>query len=335
MGSQASTPVVTAPHAAPGRQRPPLLIVGIFLFLGSELMFFASLFGTYFTLRAEAIVWPPPDIELVPLWRPTIFTAVLVASSLTMQTADRRIKQGNVASMKRWIWLTIVMGVVFLCGQFWDYLTANFGIETNAYGSAFYTLTGFHAMHVVAGLLVMLVGPRPRGHRRVRREGARRRRGGDVLLALRGRRVDRPVRRSLPPQMSGEPDPGTGRRRRVAAFLILFAVFMIPASLAILGGGAAGAGTPPVALSVARSDLEAAGQLLYEEHCSSCHGADATGHRAGAGHRRARPGVVRLHDVHGPHAAGAAGRPGRAQGADAEPGRDRGHHGVPRGPRAR
>jgi quinol---cytochrome-c reductase cytochrome c subunit len=77
--------------------------------------------------------------------------------------------------------------------------------------------------------------------------------------------------------MSGEPDPGTGRRRRVAAFLILFAVFMIPASLAILGGGAAGAGTPPVALSVARSDLEAAGQLLYEEHCSSCHGADATG----------------------------------------------------------
>jgi cytochrome c oxidase subunit III len=59
--------------------------------------------------------------------------------------------------MKRWIWLTAVMGIVFLCGQFWDYFTANFGIETNAYGSAFYTLTGFHAMHVVAGLLVMLV----------------------------------------------------------------------------------------------------------------------------------------------------------------------------------
>ena len=77
--------------------------------------------------------------------------------------------------------------------------------------------------------------------------------------------------------MNGELDPGTGRRRRVAAFLILFAAFMIPATLAILGGGAAGAGTPPVALSVARSDLEAEGQLLYEEHCSSCHGADATG----------------------------------------------------------
>ena len=68
-----------------------------------------------------------------------------------MQTADRRIKQGNVASMKRWIWLTFVMGMVFLCGQFWDYFTANFGIETNAYGSAFYTMTGFHALHVSPG----------------------------------------------------------------------------------------------------------------------------------------------------------------------------------------
>src|SRR5262245_5909824 len=143
MGSQASTPVMTAPHAAPGR-RPPLLVVGIFLFLGSELMFFGSLFGTYFTLRAQAAVWPPLDIGLAPLWRPALFTAVLVASSFTMQTADRRIKQGNAAAMKRWIWLTILLGVIFLCGQFWDYLTANFGIETNAYGSAFYTLTGFH-----------------------------------------------------------------------------------------------------------------------------------------------------------------------------------------------
>ena len=74
-----------------------------------------------------------------------------------MQTAERRIKRGDAASMKRWIWLTFAMGVVFLTGQFWDYLTSSFGIETNAYGSAFYTLTGFHAMHVVGGLLTMLV----------------------------------------------------------------------------------------------------------------------------------------------------------------------------------
>jgi cytochrome c oxidase subunit III len=157
MSPEATRRATTAPDLGilPPK-RPPLIVVGIFIFLGSELMFFASLFGMYFTLRAQAAVWPPADIDL-GLLRPTIFTAVLVASSFTMQTADRRIKRGDVAGMKRWIWLTFALGVVFLCGQFWDYFHANFGISTNAYGSAFVTMTGFHAIHVIAGLLVMLV----------------------------------------------------------------------------------------------------------------------------------------------------------------------------------
>ena len=131
-------------------------MVGIVIFLGSELMFFAALFGMYFTLRAQAPSWPPPGTDL-PLALPTVFTTVLVASSFTMQTAVRRIKQGNVASMRRWILLTFLMGWVFLVGQYHDYLRANFQIGTNAYGSAFYTMTGFHAIHVLAGLVAMLV----------------------------------------------------------------------------------------------------------------------------------------------------------------------------------
>jgi len=154
---EATSPATTAPgvRVIP-LKRPPLIVVGIFIFLGSELMFFASLFGMYFTLRAQAAVWPPPDIDL-DLLRPTIFTIVLVLSSFTMQTADRRIKKGDARGMKRWIWITFVLGLVFICGQFWDYFHANFDIATNAYGSAFVTMTGFHAMHVIAGLLVMLV----------------------------------------------------------------------------------------------------------------------------------------------------------------------------------
>src|SRR3989442_3361650 len=149
MSSQAAIPVGgTRRGGGFGLRRPPLLVVGIFIFLGSELMFFAALFGTYFTLRAQASVWPPAGIESLPLLRPTIFTAVLLASSFTMQTAERRIKRGAAASMKRWIWLTFAIGVVVLTGQFWDYLTATFRIETNAYGSAFYTLTAIHDMHV-------------------------------------------------------------------------------------------------------------------------------------------------------------------------------------------
>jgi cytochrome c oxidase subunit 3 len=148
---------ITAPLQAPGRQeqRLPLLVVGIVLFLGSELMFFASLFGMYFTLRARNPGFVPPDIK-VDVTR-AVFTSILVASSGSMQMAVHRIKQGNVASMRRWIWLTLVMGAVFLGGQGHEWATLPFKISTDAYGSAFYATTGFHGLHVFAGLLIMLV----------------------------------------------------------------------------------------------------------------------------------------------------------------------------------
>lgn len=135
------------------------LTVGIMIFLGSELMFFASLFGMYFTLRANNAAWPPPGVDL-PLLRPAVFTAVLVASSGTMQMAVRAIKRGSLSSFRRWVVLTLVMGLVFLFGQGWDYVElgrAGVTIASNAWGSAFYTMTGFHALHVTAGLLCMLV----------------------------------------------------------------------------------------------------------------------------------------------------------------------------------
>jgi len=149
---------LAAPIQAPARreQRLPLLVVGIVLFLGSELMFFASLFGMYFTLRARSAgLFPPPDIK-VDSTR-LLFTSILVASSGTMQMAVHRIRQGNVASMQRWIWLTLMMGAVFLGGQAHEWLSLPFQISTDAYGSAFYTMTGFHGLHVFAGLMVMLV----------------------------------------------------------------------------------------------------------------------------------------------------------------------------------
>lgn len=77
-------------------------------------------------------------------------------------------------------------------------------------------------------------------------------------------------------------------RRRVSGFLILFAVFLVPGVLAVLGGGGpAAAEAPPVSLAQVETDLVTQGQLLYEERCSSCHGADATGTGQG-------PGIVGL-----------------------------------------
>jgi cytochrome c oxidase subunit 3 len=135
--------------------RVPLLVVGIVLFLGSELMFFSSLFGAYFTLRAQDIAWAPPEIKVDPIR--LLSTAILVASSGTMQMAAHRIKQGRVASMKRWIWLSALMGATFLGFQAHEWTSVHFAISTNAYGSTFFAMTGFHGLHVFAGLVIMLV----------------------------------------------------------------------------------------------------------------------------------------------------------------------------------
>ena len=145
----------TADPRTPIRERLPLLVVGIVLFIGSELMFFGSLFGAYFTLRAQSSPWAPPEIAVDP--SRLLFTSILLASSFTMQIGVGRVKHGNVASMRRWIWLTFVMGVVFLAGQAHEWATVTFQISTNAYGSAFFAMTGFHGLHVFAGLLIMLV----------------------------------------------------------------------------------------------------------------------------------------------------------------------------------
>jgi cytochrome c oxidase subunit III len=126
------------------------------LFLGSELMFFAALFAAYFTMRARAATWPPRGTEL-DLWVPTFFTVLLVLSSGTMQLAVARIREGDRPGTRRWLWATIGLGALFLFGQYLDYRGRNFGIASNAYGSAFYTMTGFHALHVLAGLLLLLV----------------------------------------------------------------------------------------------------------------------------------------------------------------------------------
>jgi cytochrome c oxidase subunit III len=135
---------------------PPLLAVGMVLFLGSELMFFAALFAMYFTLKGQASRWPPAGAN-VDLLEPAVFTAILVASSFTMQRGVRRIRAGDRTGMRRWTWITIVLGVIFLAGQVHGYAKATFTISSNAYGSAFYAMTGLHALHVFAGLLILLV----------------------------------------------------------------------------------------------------------------------------------------------------------------------------------
>ena len=137
--------------------RPNMVSVGTIVWLSSELMFFAGLFAIYFTARARALEgWPPEPTELnVPY--ATVFTLILVASSVTCQYGVFAAEIGNVYGLRRWFTITFVMGLVFVLGQAFEYRTliVDHGttLSSSTYGSAFYLTTGFHALHVIGGLV--------------------------------------------------------------------------------------------------------------------------------------------------------------------------------------
>jgi cytochrome c oxidase subunit 3 len=136
-------------------RRPSAVGVGTVVWLASELMFFAGLFAAYFTLRSENDPWPPEGIEL-PVLRPAIFTLVLVVSSFTMHGAVVAARRHDRTAALRWLALTGLLGAVFLVNQGLEYAAEDFRISTNAYGSIFYLMTGFHGLHVLGGLAFMV-----------------------------------------------------------------------------------------------------------------------------------------------------------------------------------
>jgi cytochrome c oxidase subunit 3 len=133
-----------------------MLAVGTVVWLASELMFFGGLFAAYFTLKAEARVWPPPGVELETLLS-AIFTVFLIASSGTMVFAVRSLERGDRGATVRWLLVTFGLGGLFLANQIREFYSLDFKVSSNSYGSIYYLMTGFHALHVAAGLLLMVI----------------------------------------------------------------------------------------------------------------------------------------------------------------------------------
>jgi len=137
------------------RQRgPSALSVGVIVWLASELMFFAGLFAAYFTLRSSARTWPPRGVELAT-GRTAVATLVLLASSWTMHLAVKAAERDDRRAAVRNLLLTMGLAVLFLGNLAWEYAEASFRIDTHAYGSIFFLMTGFHGLHVIGGILFM------------------------------------------------------------------------------------------------------------------------------------------------------------------------------------
>jgi cytochrome c oxidase subunit 3 len=145
-------------HAGRGISNP---ILGMILFITSEVMFFSGLFAAYFATRAaNANDWPPQVFAgiLDPLGVIMIATIILIASSFTCQFAVWSIRKGDRRGFVRNISITFVLGVIFLLMQVYDY-SILFGegmtLASGPFGTTYYTLTGFHGAHVFGGVLML------------------------------------------------------------------------------------------------------------------------------------------------------------------------------------
>ena len=159
-------------------------------FIFSEVMFFAAFFGALWYIRTvttpwlgdldhRLLLWPnfvptwpnlgpagvvPAFQTMSPFWLPTINTALLLSSGVTLTISHHALRENHRGKSEFWLFLTIVLGVTFVVCQAFEYYHAyhelNLKFSSGAYGSLFFMLTGFHGFHVIMGatmLTVMLI----------------------------------------------------------------------------------------------------------------------------------------------------------------------------------
>jgi len=132
--------------------------LAMWLFLGSECLLFGGLISTYMLYRGRSEGGPGPNqIFDIPLTSVSSF--VLLMSSLTMVLAVSAAQNRDMAKSKMWMSVTALLGATFVGGQvfeFTEFYRQGLGYTTSLFGSSFYTLTGFHGVHVSIGIIMLM-----------------------------------------------------------------------------------------------------------------------------------------------------------------------------------
>ncbi len=154
---------------------------GMVLFIASEVMFFLGWFWAWFDFSlfpapievvegattviegATAVVqgtgvWPPKGVEVIdPFAFPLLNTLILLCSGTTITWAHHALLHGDRDGLKKGLWLTIILGLIFSCIQAYEYAHAPFAFKGLNYGAAFFMATGFHGFHVLVGTIFLIV----------------------------------------------------------------------------------------------------------------------------------------------------------------------------------
>ncbi|MDJ0496531.1 MAG: heme-copper oxidase subunit III [Acidimicrobiia bacterium] len=135
----------------------PIRKAAMWVFLGSECMFFGSMIATFLLYRNETADGPGAEIFDIPFTSASSF--ILLMSSLTMVLAHNAFENRDPRATRIWLLATAMLGTTFLAGQvfeFTEFVHKGLTLSTSSFGSAFYMLTGFHGAHVAIGVLMLM-----------------------------------------------------------------------------------------------------------------------------------------------------------------------------------
>jgi cytochrome c oxidase subunit 3 len=138
---------------------------GMILFIASEVMFFVAWFLAYFnaslfpsTVESVGGVWPPAGLVVLnPFGWPLVNTLILLCSGTTVTWAHHALIHGDRDGLKKGLWCTIGLGLLFTTIQAYEYSSAPFPFAGSIYGSTFFMATGFHGFHVIVGTIFLSV----------------------------------------------------------------------------------------------------------------------------------------------------------------------------------
>ena len=135
-------------------------MIAILMVIASEMMLFSGLIGSFLIFRLQAAFWPPPTLPRLPIAVTWVNTFVLMSSAATMGLAVRAVHRSRQRLTRRYLALTLVLGVTFLLvqGSEWVRLVAHgLKLSSGSYGGTFYLLIGCHGAHVTAGVIWLAV----------------------------------------------------------------------------------------------------------------------------------------------------------------------------------
>ncbi len=145
-------------HATTPSQELDHRKLAIWVFLASEVIFFAAIITTFVIYRERSVGGPDPK-HILTLLIPTINTMLLLFSSVTMVLALQSLKEDQRAASWRWLLVTAALGATFLVLKGTEYnhlFSEGLTPSANIFGSVYFTLTGFHAAHVLVGIIWIL-----------------------------------------------------------------------------------------------------------------------------------------------------------------------------------